>query len=137
MRLVLDAEAVNALLEPRHHARRLVRRQLAVAGRLERHVCIAAVTLAELYRGVPRGRSLDALLARLDRDGVAIRDTDRALARLVGSLLHSAGVGSAQLADAHVVAAAAEDGGGVVLTADPDDFGRLAAGHPRVVVAPL
>jgi hypothetical protein len=110
---------------------------MAVAARLDRDVCIAAVTLAELYREVARTRSLDALLARLDRDSVAVRDTDRALARLVGSLLHNAGVGSEQLADAHAVAAVVEAGGGVVVTADPDDLGRLAAGHPRVIVAAL
>lgn len=41
------------------------------------------------------------------------------------------------LADAHAVAAAVEVGGGIVLTADPDDLGRLAAGDGRVVVMPV
>jgi predicted nucleic acid-binding protein len=134
--LVLDAEAVVALLEPGHSARRLVRNQIEVALRLGRDVVVTSVTLAELYRGRTRSRALDALLAREGRS-VHTRDTDRGLARLVGSLLHEAGAGSALLADAHAVAAAVEVGGGIVLTADPDDLGRLAAGTGRVMVMHL
>lgn len=143
MRLVLDSEAIVALLEPAHNAHALVRKQLAVAARLDREVCIASVTLAELYRGAGRSRALDALLARLgveaddNAPAVALRHTDRGFARLVASLLYEAGFGSAQLADAHAVAVVVEAGGGIVLTADPGDLNRLAAGHPRVVVAPL
>lgn len=136
MILVLDAEAVVALLEPRHSGRRLVRNQIDVALRLGRDIVVTSVTLAELYRGRARTRALDALLAREGRS-VRTRDTDRGLARLVGSLLYEASAGSALLADAHAVAAAVEVGGGIVLTADPDDLGRLAAGVPRVVVTPL
>ena len=51
MRLVLDAEAVNALLDPRHPAERKVRRAMEAARRLCREVAIATGTLAELYRG--------------------------------------------------------------------------------------
>lgn len=137
MRLVLDAEAVNALMRPGHGGRRTVERAIATALRLEREICIASVTLAGLYRGTARTRALDALLARLERDDVATRDTDRAFARAVGSLLHRAGAGSAHLADAHVVAAAVEAGGGVVLTSDPHDLVTLAAGDPRVAVVAL
>lgn len=137
MRLVLDAEAVNALMHPRHPGRRTVEQAIATALRMDREICIASVTLAELYRGSGRVRALDALLARLEQVDIVTRDTDRGFARVVGSLLHSAGVGSAQLADAHAVAVAVEDGGGVVLTADPDDLGRLAGGHPRVAVVAL
>lgn len=36
--------------------------------------------------------------------------------------------------DAHVVATAVESGGGTVLTGDPDDIERLAAGYPHVHV---
>jgi hypothetical protein len=38
------------------------------------------------------------------------------------------------MADAHVVATAVEAGGGIVLTGDPTDIGRLAAAFPNVVV---
>lgn len=64
MILVLDAEAVVALLQPRHSARRLVRNQIDVALRLGRDIVITSVTLAELYRGRARTHALDALLVR-------------------------------------------------------------------------
>lgn len=135
MRVVLDAEAVNALVGRGNTGRRTVNRYLAIARRYGWQVCIPSVTLAELYRGTARSRALDAMLARTD--DVLTRDTDPRFARLVGSLLHEAGAGSALLADAHAVAAAVEAGGGIVLTADPDDLQRLAAGTSRVVVEAL
>ena len=137
MRLVLDAEAVNALLDPGHPAERKVRRAMEAARRLRREVVIATGTLAELYRGAGRNQALDALLAREAGDGLVLRDTDRTLARLIGALLAEAGAGSALFADAHPVAAAVEAGGGVIQTADPDDLTRLAAPYRTVVVEAL
>lgn len=137
MRMVLDAEAVTALLEPRHPSQRAVRRALEAARRLRRDVVVATVTLAELYRGAGRSHALDALLAREEPSGLLLRDTDRRLARLVGALLAQAQVGSEHLADAHAVAVAVESGGGVVLTADPEDLSRLAAPYRTVVVEDL
>jgi predicted nucleic acid-binding protein len=134
MRLVLDAEAVNALLDPRHPAERQVRRAMEAARRLGRDVAIATGTLAELYRGAGRNQALDALLARESGDGLLLRDTDRTLARLIGALLAQARVGSSLFADAHPVAVAVESGGGVVQTADPEDLTRLAAPYRTVVV---
>lgn len=136
-RLVLDAEAVVALLDPRHPAERAVRRQVDRAEKLDRQLCVTAVTLAELYRGRRRTQAVDALLARLDDDGLYVRDTDRPFARLVGGLLYEAGLASAHLADAHAVAATVEAGGGVVLTVDPGDLDRIAGRYPGVVVVPL
>jgi hypothetical protein len=48
------------------------------------------------------------------------------------------GAGSADLADAHVVAICARRGGGLVITSDPDDIARLAVAVPaaRVVTRP-
>ncbi|MGH3180866.1 MAG: hypothetical protein ACRDOE_03015, partial [Streptosporangiaceae bacterium] len=63
MRLVLDAEAVNALLNPRHPCERKVRQAMEAANRLHRDVAIATGTLAELYRGAGRNQALDSLLA--------------------------------------------------------------------------
>lgn len=137
MRLVLDAEAVNALLDPRHPAERKIRRAMEAARRLRREVVIPTGTLAELYRGAGRNQALDALLARESGDGLVLRDTDRTLARLIGALLSEAGAGSALFADAHPVAAAVEAGGGIIQTADPDDLGRLAAPYRTVVVEAL
>jgi hypothetical protein len=95
MRLVLDAEAVSALLDPRHPAERDVRRAMEAARRLRREVAIATGTLAELYRGAGRNHALDSLLARESGEGLLLRDTDRSLARLVGALLTEAGASPA------------------------------------------
>jgi len=137
VRLVLDAEAVTALLDPRHPSERRVRQSLLAARRLRRDVVIATVTLAEIYRGAGRNAALDAMLSREEPHGMALRDTDRGFARLVGGLLAEAGVGSAHLADAHAVAAAVEVGGGVVLTSDPDDLSRLGAPYRTITIEAL
>ena len=137
MRLVLDAEAVSALLDPRHPAERKVRRAMEAARRLRREVAIATGTLAELYRGAGRNQALDALLARESGDGLLLRDTDRTLARLIGAILAEAHAGSVHFADAHPVAVAVEAGGGVVQTSDPDDITRLSAPYRTVVIDPL
>jgi predicted nucleic acid-binding protein len=134
VRLVCDAEAISALFEPDHPGRRRVRQALEAARRVGRDVAVATVTLAELYRGAARSQALDSWLARQSPDGVLLRDTDRQLARVVGALLSEAGLGSAHLADAHAVAVAVEDGGGVVLTADPTDLARLAAPYRTVLI---
>ncbi len=84
------------------------------------------MTLAELYRGAGRSQALDSLLAR-ENNAVLLRDTDRQLARIVGSVLSQASLSSAHIVDAHAVALAVEDGGGVVLTPDVADLERLAA----------
>jgi predicted nucleic acid-binding protein len=136
MPVVLDAEAVNALLDPRHPAERTVRRALEAARRLRRDVAIATITLAELYRGAGRSQALDALLARQPA-GLLLRDTDRSLARLVGAILAESRANSALIADAHPVAVAVESGGGVVLTADADDLRRLASPYRTVIIEPL
>jgi predicted nucleic acid-binding protein len=137
MRLVLAAEAVNALLDPRHPAERKVRQAMDAARRLRRDVATATGTLAGLYRGAGRNQALDALLARESGHGLLLRDTDRTLARLIGALLSEAGASIALFADAHPVAVAVEAGGGVVQTADPEDLGRLAAPYRTVVGEPL
>src|SRR5215469_13500378 len=77
-----EAEAVSALLDPRHPSERKVRRAMEAARRLRRVVAIATGTLAELYRGAGRNQALDALLARESGIGLLLRDTYRSLARL-------------------------------------------------------
>ena len=52
-------------------------------------------------------------------------------------MLTGAKADSHHLADAHVIAAAVETGGGVVLTGDPDDLVALAAPYPNIMVQPL
>jgi len=52
-------------------------------------------------------------------------------------VLTGAKADSRYLADAHVVAAAAENGGGVVLTGDAGDLASLATPYPNIAVQPL
>ena len=135
MRLVLDAEAVQALADVRHRAHHRVRRTLAQAHATGHDVHVPTLTLAELYRGRARSQALDALTSRTD--ALLLRDTDRDLARLVGGVLHAAGAGSEDIVDAHAVAVAAEGGRAVVLTGDPDDLERLAEPYSQVTVLAL
>ena len=107
---------------------------MEAARRLQHTVVVPAVILAELYRGPGHSSMVDACLSR-EEDALAVRNTDRILARYVGGVLAAGGAGSELLADAHVVATAVEAGGGVVLTADGRDMARLAAAyHPVVTV---
>ncbi len=130
--LVLDAEALSVLARRRGESFGEVRDAIQAARRLRRDVVTSAVTLAELYRGPGRNSTVDACLSR--ESFIDVRNTDRSFARSVGGVLGAAGVGSELLADAHVVAVAVEAGGGVVLTSDETDLGRLAAPYPNVQV---
>lgn len=132
MSLVLDAEAFSSLASRKGKRFSEVMAALEAARRLKREVVTPAVILAELYRGPRHNQLVDSCLSR--ETAIFIRDTDRKLARLVGGILTAAGASSSELADAHVVAAAVEAGGGVVITGDEDDLGRLAAAFPNVVV---
>ncbi len=134
-RVVLDAEAFSALAGKPSRRQREVRAALAVATRLRRDTVVPAVVLAELYRGFGRSALLDACLSR--ETGLLVRDTDRAFARLVGGVLAGARADSTLIVDAHVVAAALEAGGGVVLSADPVDLARLAAPYRNVRVVDI
>ncbi len=133
--VVLDAGAFSALSGPPDRRNREVRAALRAAARLGREVVVPAVILAELYRGPRHNQMVDACLSR--ETGIRVRDTDRSLARLVGGVLSAAGTGSQHLADAHVIAAAVDLGGGMALTSDPEDLGRLAAAYRNVMVVAL
>ena len=130
--VALDSEAFSALAGRRSRRQQEVRAALAAAAELHRDVIVPALVLAELYRGAARSSLLDACLSR--ETGLLIRDTDRAMARLVGGVLASARAGSELIVDAHVVAAAVEAGGGAVLTGDPGDIARLAAPYRNIQV---
>ncbi len=136
MKLVLDAEALVALLDRGHGAHREVRSALERATRLGHDVWMPTVTLAELYRGQARSQAVDALLSRWD-PVIRLRDTDRRLSRLVGGVLHAAGSGSEDLVDASAIAVGLEDDRAVVLTGDPRDLERLGAPYPTVTVVAL
>ncbi len=134
MRVVLDASAFDVIDGPQGARLRQLLRDMATRG----HSCwCSAVTLAEVCRGTARTRRVEVALAR-DRGGARIRvqPTDELVAKLVGSILHTAGRASDALADAHVVAIAAADDLALVVTDDPTDILGLATAIPatRVVV---
>ena len=133
--IVLDAGALSALAGKPERRNAEVRAALRAATRLDREVVVPAVILAELYRGPRHNQVVDACLSR--ETGIRVLDTDRPLAKLVGGVLASAGAGSKHLADAHVVAAAVDLGGGAVLTTDVEDLTRLAASYRNVIVLGL
>ncbi|MDQ3452772.1 MAG: VapC toxin family PIN domain ribonuclease [Actinomycetota bacterium] len=132
----MDNEGLNALAGPDSPRKRQVRRALEAASRGGRDVTVPPRVLAESYRGAAHTQAIDSLLARR-RPAIVTRDTDRTLARFVGAVLHAAGAGSADIVDAHVVAVAAEAGGGLVLTGHPTDLERLAAPYRSTVIEPL
>ncbi|MGH3835763.1 MAG: PIN domain-containing protein [Pseudonocardiaceae bacterium] len=126
--VVLDAAAFDILDSQRATGlRALLRRAIDDGG----EVRCAAVTLAEVCRGVARTRRVEAALARR-RGGQRIRivPTDERFAKLVGAILHDTGSGSERIADAHVVAACTTVDAAIVLTADPDDIAALSAAVP-------
>jgi predicted nucleic acid-binding protein len=133
--LVLDAGALDALGRSRGRRQQEVRAALIAALRRDMRTIVPAVILAELYRGPRHSAVVDSCLAR--EPILEVRSTDRHLARIVGGVLARARVGSEHLADAHVVATAVEAGGGMVLTTDREDLGRLASAYGTVVVRAL
>ncbi len=134
-RLVLDAEAFNAIAGPPTVRGREVNLIVDAALAAGSDVVVPTVVLAELYRP-GRLAMVDSCLARSVAAPMC-RDTDRPLARLVGGVLAAAGAGSEHLADAHVVATALEGGRAIIVTGDPDDIGRLAAPYPSISVVAL
>ncbi|MEM7337653.1 MAG: type II toxin-antitoxin system VapC family toxin [Actinomycetota bacterium] len=133
--LILDSEALSSLSSQQGRRFAETRAALEAARRLRRDVIVPAVILAELYRGPKQNQVVDSCLSR--ETGLDVRDTDRDVARLVGAVLGAAGAGTEDLADAHCVAAAVEAGGGVVVTGDERDLGRLAAPYPNVQISPI
>ncbi len=126
--VVLDAAAFDMLdSEQATGMRALLRSAIDEGG----EVRCAAVTLAEVCRGIARTRRVEAALAR--RHGgqrIRVLPTDERFAKLVGAILHDTGAGSEHIADAHVVAACTTVDAAIVLTADPGDIATLAAAVP-------
>lgn len=125
-RLILDSGEVIALSRGDQRARAT----LAAARELGVEISIPSVVVAETVRGAAK----DAPVNRVIKAVGEVTTADESTGRVAGQLLGAAR--SAATIDALVVASAIDLGGGVVLTGDPDDLGRLAAGH-RVVIEPL
>jgi predicted nucleic acid-binding protein len=134
--LILDSEALSALARPTvdrsRHER--VRAAMRSAHRRNAPVRVPSAVLVELYRGHGSDEPADAVLAR----GFAqVVTTGARIARIAGHLLAAADSGSEMAIDALVVATAIRLGGGVIVTHDPDDLGRLASRHPTVSIAAI
>ncbi|MGI8647832.1 MAG: hypothetical protein DLM55_08165 [Acidimicrobiales bacterium] len=91
----------------------------------------AAVTIAEVARGISRTRDIETALAR-QHGGYRIRvlDTDQTVAKLVGAILYTTHSPIHRLADAHVLATCAPAELAVVITSDSDDITELSAALP-------
>lgn len=97
-------------------------------------VRVPAAVLVELYRGAGSDEAIDHVLGR----GFAkVITTGARIARIAGHLLAEAGSGSEDAIDALVIATAVRLGGGIVLTHDPKDLSRLAAGLSNVSVVAI
>lgn len=126
-RLVLDSGAVIALSRGDSRARAY----LARARELLIPVEIPVVVVAETIRGGPRDAAVHRVLKKVGE----VLPADERHGRTAGRLLGAAR--STSTVDALVVAQAIVAGGAVVLTGDPDDLGRLAAGQPEVRIERL
>ena len=134
--LVLDSEAISRLARAKGGAARgAVYEWLCAAERMGADVVVPAAVLAEQYRGAGYDQVLDACLTRYP--GIQVIDTTRSLARRIGNLLASIKAGSEHHVDATVVAVALAQGGGVILTSDPDDLSRLASSSPGIKIVAL
>lgn len=128
LRLVLDAGAVLALSRNDVHARATLKAALEAGA----DISIPAVVVAETVRGSgPRDATVNRVINAVGEITVA----DEVVARTAGGLLAAADAKAT--IDALVVADLVHQGGGVVLTGDPDDLTRLAAPHSDVVVRAL
>lgn len=131
MTVVLDAAGLDEMSSPQPSER--LRALLRAGTESGRTVCVPAVVIAECCRGLARTRAVERVLARRGAASpLEVVDTDTALAKAVGAVLH--GAGSSDLAGAHVVAVAAQSPVALVVTSDPDDIVRLAATVPSTRV---
>jgi predicted nucleic acid-binding protein len=97
-------------------------------------VRVPAGALLELYRGLGTDEAIDQ---ELGRGYARVVTTGARMARLAGHALAGIGAGSEHAVDAFVLATAVGLGGGLILTHDPGDLRRLAAGHPNVRIVPV
>ncbi len=120
--LILDSGAVIGWARGKARPRAILRRALELGV----DVRIPVPVLAETLRGGPR----DAPIHRV-RNAVDVLPTTESAARLAGALLGR--TGGNNTVDA-LVAAAAVESEGDVLTGDREDLTKLLAGFVRVVV---
>jgi len=130
--LILDSEAISQLARGKSGRAKTLYSEAVNNSVL---VAVPAAVLAEQFRGGKHDQVLQSFLAR--NRWIAIYDTDIKLAQSIGHLLAKAQLGSEHHVDGAVVATALDMGGGVILTSDPNDLERIAAGHPAIKIIPL
>jgi hypothetical protein len=119
--LILDSGAVIALTR----GDRTVRAVLAAAQEGGSEVIVPPVVLTQTVRGGPGDARINRLL-----ETVWVPFIGKRLAMAAGRLLRHTGLTDA--ADAQIMAEAIRSGPSVLLTSDPDDMLRLAAGRSDV-----
>ncbi|MGH8908466.1 MAG: hypothetical protein ACRD0K_18655 [Egibacteraceae bacterium] len=125
IRGVLDATAFDVFDTPNGRTTRELPRSTVARGE---DVRCAAVTLAEVCRGITRTRQVEVALKR-GGQRIHVVPPDERLAKLVG-IMRDTGFGSDRLGDAHVVAVRRGVDVAVVLTSDPENIAALVAALP-------
>lgn len=132
--LLLDSEAISALVHGPAVRRDRVRALVGEMRRRELPVATVAAVLSEVVRGRPRDAGV---FAGLRRERVIVHPVDTRVGVRAGQLLGRAGAGSDRAVDAFVVAVGDLEGGAVVATVDRSDMELLAAHVSGVVVAAI
>lgn len=116
--LILDSEGLSKLASG--DAR--TRAYLAAAITRRARVCVSAITLTEVLRGVQRDAAVHRVLSR-----ITVLPVGAEVARRAGELLGATGLPGRRCAIDAVVAATALglDRPAVLLTSDPDDLAKL------------
>ena len=132
--LLLDSEAISAVVHGPARRRERVRGLAAEMRDRKLPVATVAAVLAEVVRGHPRDASV---FDGLRRERVQVHPVDTRTGVRAGQLLGRAGAGSELAVDAFVVAVADLAGGALVATADPSDMRRLSSLANNVAVVDL
>jgi predicted nucleic acid-binding protein len=134
--LILDAEALNALAQPRD--RKVLASGAATVLRFafDRRalVRVPAPVLTEVCRGTRFDSAVNHLL---NNPGIRVFDLTRTVAQQAGHLLARAKLSSTHAVDAFVVATALQFETAVIATGDPTDIRRLAAPFSQIGVLAL
>lgn len=132
--LLLDSEAISAMVSGPAQRRDRVRALIAEMRRRDLPVGTVAAVLAE----VVRGRAADAaVFSGLRRERVQVHPVDTRTGVRAGQLLGAAKRSSDVAVDAFVVAVADLAGGAVIATVDVGDMNALAAHARDVKVASI
>ncbi len=132
--LLLDSEALSAVMQGPSEQRDRVRALIAEMRRRERPIGTVAAVLAEVIRGRPADA---AFFAGLRRERVEVRPVDTRVGVRAGQLLGAIRSGSELAVDAFLVAVGDLAGGAVVATVDLTDLRRLADYATAVLIVPV